>query len=237
MRVTTELSGLGHYGVCSKIPWNFLEPISEILVKKVDKLGDKFKWDNPEFDRPFLFGFERSLSILNQNDEADPLATIIWSPQRLGLALESVSYLLKIARALDLPQRDDGSDLEIEGGQSSGDGWFVRANFSPVIWDVIESCEFKSLLPAINTDIRCWWEEASTFPRSEQYASLFNGNDGLNLQVMQLGGHGLWIVGSRKARLGYQFCDHNTDCAFHAMSHVQALCIILKHCRTASVLG
>jgi hypothetical protein len=128
---------------------------------------------------------------------------------------------------------DAGINLEVDSGRATN-GWYVGANFGAGVWDIIESPKFTPLLPKINADIRKWWEDQSGRKEWAQYTTVFDGKDGLTLQVYQPGSKGLWIAGSRNSCNScglYQLVDHNTDSWRDAIAHVLSLSIVLKYCR------
>lgn len=237
MLVRTELAGYGHYVVCTIIPRVILEKVVELLL--VSSLAKD--WENKEFDHSAptgCTGFGNSLYI-ETKDESDPEVKLIWYPHRLAKALDSAWLLQKIAYVLKYDNPSWKSlnpglmSLEVSAGESSGPGWFARANFSEAVWDVIESPSFPGLIPAINRDIQNWWEDQRGCRVRGQYLTFFQGRDGPTIHVYQPDGNGLWIEGSRQTNTDYQLCDHNTDCFRHAFIHVLSLCIVLDHCRRA----
>lgn len=225
----TEFSGLGHYGVCTIIGSESTEELSKIL----SRILPEGAWRNPEFEEYHSLGYDDSLRQIESKNAGEMVLS--WDPRKTS-SIKSAGKITSIIHMLllrpnEVLARDTGMNMEIHAGQSD-DHWFVFANFSPKVWDVIESERFNEILPAINSDIERWWDDQTGRKHTSKYVTVFDGRDGPTLQVYQPDGSGLWVSGSRKINDGYQIHDHNTDTGFQAMSHVIALCTILKHVRT-----
>lgn len=234
MKPRVELSGLGHYCVCTIVSAKDLEKASKFLQTSIVVEQEKNKRWHLDLGRYHPFGLEGSMCFLDKDLDVEEIK-IGWYPGRLRDAMITHYYLSR-AISFDSDVSDSpalsGDFLEVMASQSS-QGWCVGANFGNDIWDVIENPIFSDLLPQINADIRNWWQDDSGSEMLGQYTTVFNGREGLTLQVYQPTGNGLWIVGSRKIDgcYGYQFMDHNTDTSHQAFAHILSLCIILKHCR------
>ena len=222
--IRTELSGFGHYGICSLVP----QPIVEAFRQNVKSHAD---WEYPEFDF-CRTGIEHSL--VNYQYDDGPYFRLGWAPSNLPSAMKSVRILDRYGEMLPTQQKRElfnYPSLEVTAYPNSN-GWDVKANFGNPIWDLIESGDFPSLLPGINTEILNWWKDQSNTDVGGQLTTVFKGVNGITLQVYQPSGNGLWIVGSRNDTGGsYQIHDHNTDGWSQAFAHVFSLCVILKHCR------
>lgn len=224
MKIYTELSGFGHYGVWSIVPY----PILEEFLKSADRFPD---WESPDFLSRGIgrTGIDYSLIHYRYNDK--PGIRLGWLPHKLGDAMRSLALLARFIPPSPLSESFSEPMLELEAC-SFTNGWYVKANFDDPIWDVIESPQFAELLPRINRDIKLWWQDHSNTDMYGQLCTVFTGVDGPTLQVYHPGSSGLWIVGTRKKSHGsFQISDHNTDSSSDAFSHVYALCIILKYCR------
>lgn len=234
MIIRTELSGLGHYGVCSIIPRSAVPG----LISTIQNFHEDVRqgtWENPDFDtnpwRPT--GLDGSFHVLQNESENE--IRLCWRPNKLRGCLHSLQLLHltnpEVSSAADKPTLQD-QILEI-AVDSLDPEWGISANFGDPIWGVIEQETFEqSILPAINVEIRSWWEDLANSPQQGEYGTVFNGKDGLTLQIYQPCGDGLWISGSRGDRCSkYQLNDHNTDTALQAFAHVLSLCFVLKHCR------
>ncbi len=230
MIISTELSGFGHYGIWSIVPYPVLE---EFL-----KISKRFpEWEYPDFLNRGTTRTGIKASLINYNLDDGPGIRLGWLPFNIAKSMESISLLGRVAQSLsDQEKRRESLSkpiLELVAEpMSKNDGWNVKANFGDPIWDIIESADFPFSLSKINKRIQLWWQDLYNDHVSGQYASVFNGVDGLTLQIYQPSGNGLWMVGSRQHSGGsYQICDHNTDSSTDALAHVYALCVILDHCR------
>lgn len=240
MKPRVELSGLGYYGVCTVISRKDLEHAVELLKKRQERLLEQGKdkeedWGNLDLNLWHPFGLDRSMRFLTKEPDA-PEVKLGWNPNSLPQAMETHYFLAtKASVGTSFEEKRDltGDFLDISASPSSGQGWFVRANFGDVIWDVIENPAFPEMLPQINSDIQKWWQDMYGSEMSAQYATRPLGRNGPVLSIYQPIGSGLWIAGDRQIEglSGYQLHDHNTDTGYQAFAHVLSLCIILKHCR------
>lgn len=236
MKPRVELSGLGHYGVCTIISNPDFKKAIELLKKyqeKLQKLGKEEDWqlDINSYSR---FGLDRCMNFL-ENDLEAPEIKIGWNPKKIYQAIETHCHLARKASfgsSFEETRNLSGDFLEVMASHCEN-GWFVAANFGTDIWDVIENPAFRKLLPQINSNIQKWWQDMYGSKMDGQYSTVFNGRCGLVLQVYQPLGNGLWIAGDRQfdGCSDYQFTSHNTDTSQQAFSHILSLCIILKYCR------
>ncbi len=232
MELFVELSGLGHYGVCTIVPPDLLRALRDMIENSAH--AAKFKSSISETGP---FGVDEALRPNFYGDKEEALK-VIWIPGKLEGAMLSHEILRQCASLLEpqspLPVDDKTLTLEVAVGRSGSDGWYVHARFSAPVWDVIEGPFFPEILPHINREIRDWWEDYNGWRGKRECTTLFKGRDGPTLQIYQSSGNGLWIAGSRKDReLGqeFQFYDHNTDYHAQAFAHIIGLCFVLKHCR------
>jgi len=224
MLIRTELSGVGHYGVCTVVFRDDLEKLLALLSSSPVSEG----WENFELDPWKPMGFNGSFQILTK-DQAEPEIKLAWYPGRLSDALVSHGLLMR-GMASFTEKGKSPRALEVFSAKTSSD-WHLQADFGDDIWDVIESSDFAKILPKINAEIRSWWEDQSGVPELGQYTIVFGGRNGPTLQVYQPRGSGLWICGSRHGGSSHQLTDHNTDSSRDCFAHVLSLCMILKHCR------
>jgi len=229
MIVRTELSGVGHYGVCTIVQRDELGKLFELLSSS--PINDD--WQNFELDPWKPTGFNGSFRILTK-DQAEPEVKLAWRPGYTSDALVSHGLLMRGKASFEEVVENPRS-LEVYPAKTPSD-WHLQADFGGDIWKVIESPGFPKILPKINAEIRSWWEDQSGSPESGQYAAVFDGQYGKTLQVDQRGG-GVWIAGSRKSRYAHHLADHNTDSSRDCFAHVISLCVILKHCRTVIESG
>jgi hypothetical protein len=208
MLIRTEMSGVGHYGICTIVPRDGLEK----LLVLFSGLPISESWENLDFDPWKPMGFGGSLRVLDK-DPLEPEIKLAWSPGILSNAMVSHSLLMRGKETFGEEVKNSGA-LEVYLAKTSS-GWCLQADFGDDIWDVIECPEFTEVLPKINAEIRFWWEDQSGMPRPGQYATVFDGQCGPTLQVYQPRGDGLWVAGSRNRRTGgcsqRQLTDHNTD--------------------------
>ena len=161
MIVRTELSGCGHYGVCTIVPRDVLEKLMESFVHLSSSANtDWDNWSNLDLDPWKPFGINGSWRFLTKDDQESEVR-LAWDPGHLGDALISQNMLMRFASIVsDGKETKAGANLEICTGRMS-EGWFAQANLGDDIWKVIESSDFPNLLPKINADIRHWWEDQS----------------------------------------------------------------------------
>lgn len=238
MKITVELAGWGHYGLCSVVSRASLEQALEKIDRRRQRAEEKGIQDFSDGDwgdltaglaGKYSIGPDNCLKLCNTKD-GDKIK-LVWRHDTLRQAMLSHDLLHCIL--LDFNSEDEtGNGLEVEVGAAQ-QGWFVRANFGPDIWQVIEDSVFPSLLSErINPEIRKFFEDNYDGDMGPgQYGTVHQGINGLSLQLYQPVGSGVWIVGSRQKSFGYQFVDHNTDCSFQALAHIFSLCVVQKHCR------
>lgn len=231
----TKLSGLGHYCLCSVLSFDLLYRAMELISRSPD-FG---RWKNLEVDVWHPFGLDGAFRYVHEGPEKE--AVLGWDPRDPENAMLSHHLLAKclsVIKAGESTGEDNadekGMSLEVYPGKTS-DGWFVQANLSDAVWDVIEGPVFVKIVDKINGDICRWWEDQNGRSESGRYVILFDGKDGPTLQINQPGSGGTWIVGSRLSNntSGYQFSDHNTDWYLQALSHIVSLCFVLDHCKKA----
>ncbi len=225
-----ELSGVGPHGVCTVVSEEALADLIENIGKRIPRTMPG-NWTNPELERSNPMGISESLSILDPTETGS--LKLCWDPLKLAEAMISHNLLMWSQAVLEEQKNRPlfQLGLELEVGRSTG--WYVHANFGSEVWERIKTSDFVASLPRINREIRTWWEDQTGRTQWGQYTTLFEGVDGLTLQVLQpSGGGGLWIAGAQeKSSSGYELHDHNTDTFSQAFAHIYSLCTILKYCR------
>ncbi|MEX0910327.1 MAG: hypothetical protein WDZ73_01060 [Candidatus Paceibacterota bacterium] len=204
------------------------------LPAMVEFLQKRKDWENPEFEPYKPIGFDGSLTTLDLEDGQSEEICWGWNPRRIENSMESHTLLSQMHKMLNRKVKNPGGMwLEGVACAMSSRGWAVGANFSPAVWNIIESQAFQEWLPTINENIQKWWEDQTWSRQRAQYTTVFDGRDGPTLQVYQPAGNGLWICGCRNDSYSqqYQITDHNTDTPLLALGHVVSLCTILKFCR------
>lgn len=234
----TEFSGYGEYALCTIIHREAFSKAISFLVEQGPKLGIE-PWSDEVIDAPWRrCGSNDCLHRLQDLEKGkEDFVYLGWNPRKVEDTVKSISQLFFALRVIDeqqFPLFDclENAALQVTVSYTSG-GYAVRADFTPAVWNVIEEGHFeKALLPAINQDLRRWFEEGDNCSKPGQYGTVFDGKNGLTLSFYQPTGNGLWIAGSRSSMdQVHQLTDHNTDHAIEALGHIIALCIVLKHCR------
>lgn len=240
MKILTELSGYGHYGICSHLPSDI-----DDLVKANERHPTLSRWEtSPSGD---VFGIDYSLwrlrDTLDEEQEDQSTFRVAWRPSQLAGAMQSIGALgMVLPEAPSFEERYKLLQEENERfKQSLGlafsihrneNGWHVRASFGEPIWDVIETDLFaKEAMPKVIRDLELFWEDQDGYKRRLHSTCVHDGVDGKTLQIYHPSGNGLWISGSRKYYDDHQLTDHNTDCFDQAFAHVYGLCVVLKYCR------
>lgn len=240
MIITTELSGRGHYGVCSVLPRSSVPDLMERMGKFRSEIKEKYgSWTKTNFDvDPWgRTGLEGSLFCLDTTGENEEIR-LGYVPSKFDLAFTSLE-LLNLCNDLE-KQRDSRKErmpseaiLEVYVGRCSH-GWGVKANFGDPVWDVIESDHFATeLLPVVKLRLQQLWEDwtGNDFRHSMSNTFVRDGVSSRGIQIYHPMGNGLWIEGSRNTYNSYQLIDHNTDTPRDAFAHIYALCVVLDLCR------
>ncbi len=240
MRIRTEFSGVGNYGICFIMQRAYFDR----LLKVVKESNLKKEWENIDLDGPgSLLGIGGALVLLDRYGEEKSEVKIGMVPRAIEDAVESASILFGAdshCEAVDETKSGKPSEQPLVPEASlavrfarATNGWCVRADFTAAVWNVIESLSMNDLLPAINADQRKWWEDQSGLATPAQYTTVFTGRRGRTIQVYQPKGNGLLIAGSRQTDglSESQITDRHTDTAYLAFGHIISLCTILKHCR------
>lgn len=235
MKILTELSGFGHYGVCSIISADQLDRMLTNFPKHLEG------WELSQPDR--ITGIDASLWRLTDLDENEDTCRYAWRPDKLHAAMRSIGILDRLSPGfedfnvnLKAGKEDEQTFLASNSLNFSisrnENGWHVRGSFGYQIWDVIESDYFSSdLLPRVVRELELYWEDQNG--RSQRMPNTFvhDGAEGKTLQIYHPVGNGCWISGARKKRGDHQLCDHNTDYEAQAFGHIFGLCLVQKYCR------
>lgn len=233
-KIRVELSGLGHYGICTIMP----RALFQQCAAMIDRSAFSKDWYYSSDHHNLRSGINGSLRLLNPYQATEEVR-LGWLPNRLADASRSHGQLMMVARAISADEEIDfdngktGRDLVVDCGIGAS-GWYNKANFGDEVWDVIEGPLFPDLLAGdISTAVGLWYEDHRGIEKRRPTGTLFEGRDGLTLQLDQDASHGTWIVGQRKTHFlaDHQFHDHNTDCLEDVLGHIFSLCTVLKYCR------
>jgi len=194
MNILTELSGYGHYGVCTllnpdEVEKIFTNPTYQGLLK------DWERQETMQFYGSGPTGPEICFWRLPVDDQ--PIIKLGWRPGKIREAMLAHSLLNRFQYAEEFDHKANMENFKQSRGLTLGinkheTGWHVRASFGSPIWDVIETEEFQTnQLPKINADLRAWWEDQSNTAMYGQYTTVPNGIHGPTLQIYHPGTGGL----------------------------------------------
>ena len=236
MIITAELSGRGHYGVCSALDRSEAPELTERIEGLTPEAKKRFgSWTKPDFhlDPWGRTGIDDSLFCLDTTNK-DKQIRLGWVPYKIELALRSLQLLEMCCPLMEQRKSRESrlpteAILEVNVGKLDR-GWNVKANFGEPIWKIIEDERFSAdLLPVVKLRLQQFWEDRTGFDYRHSMSNTFSR--GRYLQIYHPVGNGLWIEGHPNETGEFQLIDHNTDNSEQAFAHIYALCVVLDECR------
>ncbi len=230
------LSPFGRCNILTRIPRVY-------AAAMVEELGNQHlsEWSNVDFARGSSTGSNYCFWMPNGPDAHPDWISLHWKPNQIDDCLKSYS---KLRRVFDHAYQDahDGH-LPLAHLQTltkpalalncelPSRGYIIQASFSPPVWELLDK-RHGAVLEPVNEVVRTYWEEHLNREMPGQYGTVWQGSEGVILQMMHPVGSELSIAGAQKPRTGpFQLTDHNTDTPEQALAHIIAMCAVVAVCK------